>query len=95
MSMQYQLMNPPVQNAMGAHLHTPPSVFQHMMGQQNAPQEAEQWMQMPQVPQLSMPWSVPSLQQPDVVRFTGEKVSPKGFPLHQKRKLEMPDLIET
>ena len=90
-------MNPPVQNAMGgAQLHTPQSVFQHMMGQQqNAPQGAGQWMQVPQVPQLSMPWSIPSLQQPDLVRFTGESAQPKTLTLHQKRKLEMPDLVDT
>ncbi|XP_033211536.1 uncharacterized protein LOC117169320 isoform X2 [Belonocnema kinseyi] len=90
-------MNPPVQNVMGgAQLHTPQSIFQHMMGQQqNAPQEAGQWMQIPQVPQLSMPWSIPSLQQPDLVRFTGERSQPKVLNLHQKRKLEMPDLVDT
>ncbi|XP_043482236.1 uncharacterized protein LOC122511193 isoform X1 [Leptopilina heterotoma] len=79
----------------GAHLHTPQSVFQHMMGQQNVPQEPEQWLQVPQIPQPSMPWSIPALQQPDLVRFTGESPQPKGFFLHQKRKLVMPDLVDT
>ncbi|XP_051154855.1 putative uncharacterized protein DDB_G0291786 isoform X2 [Leptopilina boulardi] len=80
----------------GAHLHTPQSVFKHMIGQQNVPQEPEQWLQVPQIPQPSMPWSIPALQQPDLVRFTGENPQSKApLFLHQKRKLEMPDLVDT
>ncbi|XP_050595832.1 rho GTPase-activating protein gacM-like isoform X1 [Bombus affinis] len=80
-------------NAMGGtNLHTPSSIFQHMMNQQNTSQQPETWMQIPQVPPMSIPWSVPSLQQPELVRFTGgpsfESI------LHQKRKLETCDLLD-
>ncbi|KOX69549.1 hypothetical protein WN51_05103 [Melipona quadrifasciata] len=94
LSMQYQIYSPtPVQNAMGgANLHTPPSIFQHMMGQQNTSQQSGTWMQMPQVPPMSIPWSVPSFQQSELVRFTG---GPSFEPvLHQKRKLEACDLLD-
>ncbi|CAK9823419.1 hypothetical protein ANTRET_LOCUS1769, partial [Anthophora retusa] len=81
-------------NAMGgSNLHTPPSIFQHMMGQQSTSQQSGPWMQMPQVPPISIPWSVPSLQQTELVRFTG---GPSFEPvIHQKRKLEGPDLLDT
>ncbi|CAK9811912.1 hypothetical protein ANTPLA_LOCUS7214, partial [Anthophora plagiata] len=81
-------------NAMGgSNLHTPPSIFQHMMGQQSTSQQPGPWMQMPQVPPISIPWSVPSLQQTQLVRFTG---GPSFEPvIHQKRKLEAPDLLDT
>lgn len=90
-------------NAMGGtNLHTPQSIFQHLMGQQNAPQQPGPWMQMPPVapvppvppvPPMSIPWSVPSLQQSELVRFTGtQSFEPV---LHQKRKLEAPDLLDT
>ncbi|XP_046734637.1 putative uncharacterized protein DDB_G0289963 isoform X4 [Diprion similis] len=73
------------------------SVFQHMMGQQNSPQQGGPWLQMPQVPALSMPWSVPALQQPDLIRFTGERSQPAygTMSLHQKRKLSTPDITDT
>lgn len=77
----------------GTHLHTPPSIFQHMMAQQNTSQQVGSWSQIPQVPPLSIPWSVPALQQPELIRFTGEQnFAPT---LHQKRKLETPDLLDT
>ncbi|KAK1130517.1 hypothetical protein K0M31_018644 [Melipona bicolor] len=76
----------------GANLHTPPSIFQHMMGQQNTSQQSGTWMQMPQVPPMSIPWSVSSFQQSELVRFTG---GPSFEPvLHQKRKLEACDLLD-
>lgn len=87
-----------VQSAMGGtHLHVPQTIFQHTMSPQNINQQNEsQWLRMPQVPPMSMPWSVPSFQQPDLVRFTGEK-SPQPFEVlvHQKRKLETPDIVNT
>ncbi|XP_053981287.1 uncharacterized protein LOC128877788 isoform X2 [Hylaeus volcanicus] len=91
--MEHKMHSPPVQNTMGGvNLHTPPSIFQHMMGQQNVPQQSPLWMQMPQVPPMSMPWSVSSLHQQELVRFTGE---PSFKPIiHQKRKLETPDLLD-
>ncbi|XP_012541737.1 rho GTPase-activating protein gacHH isoform X2 [Monomorium pharaonis] len=77
----------------GAHLCTPQSVFQQMMNQQNSQQQQiGPWMQMPQVPPISIPWSVPGLQQSELVRFTGETSS--GPVLHQKRKLEAPDIVD-
>ncbi|XP_020707521.2 probable serine/threonine-protein kinase cdc7 isoform X2 [Athalia rosae] len=81
----------------GANLHTPQSVFQHMMGQQNSPQQGGPWLQMPQVPTLSMPWSIPALQQPDLIRFTGERSQPAYgvTTLHHKRKLNTPDIADT
>lgn len=92
LSMQYEMYSPSVQNAMGGtNLHTPPSIFQHMMGQQNVSQHA-MWMQMPQVPPISIPWSVSSLHEQQLVRFTGG-TSCKPI-LHQKRKLEGPDLSD-
>ncbi|KAL6257975.1 hypothetical protein P5V15_011571 [Pogonomyrmex californicus] len=78
----------------GTHLCTPQSIFQQMMNQQN-PQQQQQvgpWMQIPQVPPITMPWSVPALQQSELVRFTGETSS--GPILHQKRKLEAPDVVD-
>ncbi|XP_032662846.1 uncharacterized protein LOC116840349 isoform X3 [Odontomachus brunneus] len=81
-------------NAMGgAYVRTPQSIFQHMMSQQNTQQQqVGQWMQMPQVPPISIPWSVPALQQPEVIRFTGE--TSYGPIVHQKRKLEMLDCVD-
>ncbi|XP_026672132.1 rho GTPase-activating protein gacM-like isoform X2 [Ceratina calcarata] len=73
----------------GTNLHTPPSIFQYMVGQQSTSQQPPgQWMQMPQVPPMSIPWSVPSLQQQEVVKFQ------ESF-LHQKRKLDTSDLMDT
>ncbi|XP_019698610.1 uncharacterized protein LOC105186752 isoform X3 [Harpegnathos saltator] len=77
----------------GAYVRTPQSIFQHMMSQQNTQQQqAGQWMQMPQVPPISIPWSIPALQQPEVIRFTGE--TSYGPIVHQKRKLEVLDRID-
>ncbi|KAL0105716.1 hypothetical protein PUN28_015882 [Cardiocondyla obscurior] len=77
----------------GAYLCTPQSIFQQMMNQQNPQQQqVGPWMQTPQVPPISIPWSVPGLQQSEIVRFTGETSS--GPILHQKRKLETPDIID-
>ena len=90
---QYQVIHQPAQNAIGGtHLHTPQSIFQHMMGQQNVPHQSGPWPQMPKVPPMMMPWSIPSLQQSQLVRFTGERLQPTDTkPLHVKRKLEVPD----
>ncbi|KAL2726537.1 serine/threonine-protein kinase -like [Vespula squamosa] len=80
-------------NAMGGtHLHTPPSIFQHMIIQQGTSQQVGSWTQMPQVLPLSIPWSVPSVQQSELIRFTGEQNVTSN--LHQKRKLETPDLLD-
>nr|XP_031831896.1 anaphase-promoting complex subunit 1-like isoform X2 [Nomia melanderi] len=57
------------------------------------PQQPSPWMQMPQVPPMSIPWSVPSLQQSKLVRFTGG--SNLELVLHQKRKLEVSDIVDT
>lgn len=94
MPSQFQVINPPVQNPMGgAHLFTPQSIFQHMMGQHNMPHEPGSWTQIPQVPPMYMPWRVPSLQQSQLVRFTGEQQSSTCGPIiHQKRKLDIPDV---
>ncbi|XP_012280462.1 uncharacterized protein LOC105699759 isoform X2 [Orussus abietinus] len=79
----------------GAHLHTPQSIFQHMMIQQNNAQQTSPWLQVPQVPPLSMPWSIPAFEQPDLIRFTGERSQPHFGPqLHQKRKLDTPDIAD-
>lgn len=77
----------------GAHLCTPQSIFQQMMNQHN-PQQQQigPWLQTPQVPPISIPWSVPALQQSELVRFTGETSS--GPIVHQKRKLEAPDVVD-
>lgn len=93
---QYQVAHPPVQNAMSeGHLHTPQSIFQHMMGHQNTPHQTGSWPQMPQVPPMMMPWSVPSLQQSQLVRFTGEKLESNfGKPPGVKRKIDVPDITE-
>ncbi|XP_076294088.1 uncharacterized protein LOC143215662 [Lasioglossum baleicum] len=77
----------------GANLHTPPSIFQHMMGQQSMSQQPGPWMHMPQVPPMSMPWSMHSLQQPKLVRFTGGTTFEPI--LHQKRKLALSDIVDT
>ncbi|XP_020296855.1 uncharacterized protein LOC109861567 isoform X3 [Pseudomyrmex gracilis] len=70
------------------------SNFQQIMGQQNAQQQqVEPWMQTPQVPPITIPWSVSEAHQTEVIRFTGETSS--GPIVHQKRKLDMPDLIDT
>lgn len=75
----------------GTHLHTPQSIFQHTMSQFNGHPEDAPWMQVPHIPQMTMPWSLPIFQQPDVVRFTGEKPKVPCEPiLHQKRKLDLP-----
>lgn len=77
----------------GAHLCTPQSIFQQMMNQQNPQQQqVGSWMQMPQIPPISIPWSVPALQQQELIRFTGETSS--GPILHQKRKLEATDVVD-
>ncbi|XP_025993201.1 uncharacterized protein LOC105197876 isoform X2 [Solenopsis invicta] len=77
----------------GAHLCTPQSIFQQIMNQQNPQQQQNgPWLQTPQVPPISIPWSVPALQQSELVRFTGETSS--GPILHQKRKLEAPDVVD-
>ncbi|XP_031782349.1 probable WRKY transcription factor protein 1 isoform X1 [Nasonia vitripennis] len=98
MSTQFYSVPSAVQNAMGGtHLHTPQSIFQHTMSHQSTtPQNESQWLRMPQVPPMSMPWSIPSFQQPDLVRFTGERpLQPFGPLVHQKRKLETPDVVDT
>ncbi|XP_033332717.1 uncharacterized protein LOC117224122 isoform X2 [Megalopta genalis] len=77
----------------GANLHTPPSIFQHMMSQQSVSQQPGPWMHLPQVPPMSMPWSMSSLQQPKLVRFTGGTTFEPI--LHQKRKLELSDIVDT
>lgn len=77
----------------GANLRTPPSIFQHMMSQQNVSQQPGPWMHLPQVPPMSMPWSMSSLQQPKLVRFTGGTTFEPI--LHQKRKLELSDIVDT
>ncbi|XP_043502644.1 peroxisomal biogenesis factor 6-like isoform X2 [Polistes fuscatus] len=76
----------------GTHLHTPPSIFQHMIIQQGTSQQVGSWTQMPQVLPLSISWSVPSVQQSELIRFTGEQNVSSN--LHQKRKLETPDLLD-
>ncbi|CAL1673040.1 unnamed protein product [Lasius platythorax] len=64
-----------------------------MMNQQNSQQQqVGSWMQMPQVPPITIPWSVPALQQQELIRFTGETSS--GPIIHQKRKLETSDVID-
>ncbi|XP_072750826.1 uncharacterized protein [Anoplolepis gracilipes] len=69
------------------------SMFQQMMNQQNPQQQqVGSWMQMPQVPPITIPWSVPALQQQELIRFTGETSS--GPIVHQKRKLEAPDIVD-
>ena len=79
----------------GSHLHTPQSIFQHTMNQQvNKPPNESSWLHVPNVPPMTMPWSMPSLQQPDLVKFTGEKpLFPSGPVVHQKRKLDTPDIV--
>ncbi|XP_076761785.1 uncharacterized protein LOC143429852 isoform X2 [Xylocopa sonorina] len=75
-------------NAMGgANLHTPPSIFQYMTGQQTTSQQPDQWMQMPQVPPMSIPWSTPSLQQPELIKL-------ESFLHQKKRKLAATDLLD-
>ncbi|XP_070150108.1 rho GTPase-activating protein gacM isoform X2 [Polyergus mexicanus] len=64
-----------------------------MMDQQNPQQrQVGSWMQMPQVPPITIPWSVPALQQQELIRFTGETSS--GPILYQKRKLEASDVLD-
>ncbi|XP_034946096.1 putative uncharacterized protein DDB_G0292292 [Chelonus insularis] len=93
---QFQVMNSPTQNPIaGTHLHTPSSIFNHMMAQQNIPHEPGSWNQMPQVPPMYMPWSVPNLQPAQLMRFTGEKPPVYPPPLHHKRKIEVPDIPDT
>ncbi|XP_020296853.1 uncharacterized protein LOC109861567 isoform X1 [Pseudomyrmex gracilis] len=78
----------------GTHFYSSQSNFQQIMGQQNAQQQqVEPWMQTPQVPPITIPWSVSEAHQTEVIRFTGETSS--GPIVHQKRKLDMPDLIDT
>ncbi|XP_057319880.1 ras-related protein RabX-like [Microplitis mediator] len=96
MPTQFQMIHPPAQNQMpGPHMHTPPSIFEHMMGQQNPPHEPGAWSQMPQIPPMYMPWSIPSMQQSQMMRFTGEKDSFAPASVHQKRKLDIPDVPDT
>ncbi|KAG7203863.1 hypothetical protein KM043_017917 [Ampulex compressa] len=81
-------------NAMGGtNLHVPQSIFQHMIGQQGTSQQPGPWLQVPQVPPPSIPWSVPSLQQAELVRFTG-KPRIDSF-LRRKRRREPPELLDT
>ncbi|XP_078037749.1 uncharacterized protein LOC144470453 [Augochlora pura] len=77
----------------GANLRTPPSIFQHMINQQSVSQQPGPWMHLPQVHPMSMPWSMSSLQQPKLVRFTGGTTFEPI--LHQKRKLELSDIVDT
>ena len=80
----------------GTHYQTPQTIFQHMMGGQQHAQDNSQWMQMPQVPPISMPWSsLPS--NPSNIIYFGEDRQPvsNGFRFHQKRKLDTVDLMET
>ena len=52
----------------GTYFHIPQSIFQHSMNQQINKQPGHApWLQVPTVPPMSMPWSIPSLQQPDLV----------------------------
>ncbi|XP_063988282.1 uncharacterized protein LOC135168227 isoform X2 [Diachasmimorpha longicaudata] len=91
---QYQVISPSTQTIIGGgHLHTPPSIFQHMMGQHNPEHQPGSWDQVPQVPPMYMPWSVPSLQQSRLVTFTGEQQQQTCGPMvHQKRKLDITDV---
>lgn len=77
----------------GVHLHVPQSIFQHMMNQQK-PQSPQvgSWMQMSQMPPISIPLSIPILQQSETMRFTRE-TNYRPI-LHQKRKLETLDHID-
>ncbi|KAJ8679082.1 hypothetical protein QAD02_014869 [Eretmocerus hayati] len=80
----------------GTNLHTPQSIFQPVINHQTGQQRQAPWLTMPQIPPMSMPWSIPSLQQPDLVRFTGEGTFHSCAPfLHHKRKLDGPDITDT
>jgi hypothetical protein len=61
------------------------------MGSQNPqqPQQVEPWMQTLQIPcpTISIPWSVSSSQQSELITFTGRPNYKPVF--HHKRKLEM------
>lgn len=98
MPTQFQFVHPPVQNTMGgSHLHAPQSIFQHLMGQTNSQNQPGNWEQVPQVPPMYMPWSVPNLQQSQLVRFTGEsqqqqQPSTVVTNIHQKRKMDTLEL---
>lgn len=73
----------------GAYVRTPPSIFKHMLDQQNTnPPSIGSWMQLPQVPPITAPWNVSTSQQPETVRFTTESnyTSTNPMQLHQKRK---------
>lgn len=98
MPTQFQVAHAPVQGTMGGgtHLHAPQSIFQHLMGQSNPQNQPGNWGQTPQIPQMYMPWSVPNLQQSQLVKFTGEKqqLTPAVTNIHQKRKLDFPDATE-
>lgn len=92
----YSVPSYPAQNVMGGgHLHTPQSIFEYTMSHPAQNQQSEApWFRMPTtVPPMTMPWSMPSHQQPDLIRFTGEK-QPLGPIIHQKRKLETPDIVD-
>lgn len=73
----------------GGNLHRPQSIFNHIVGHQpNGPGQEQvpvgPWPQEPQVPPMSMPWSIPIPQQPEVMRFLGEYAMNKPF--QRKRK---------
>ncbi|KAK0167635.1 hypothetical protein PV327_005006 [Microctonus hyperodae] len=77
----------------GAHFHTPQSVFQHMIGQQNTLHESSTWTQVPPVPSTCASWSITNFPQPHLVRFTGEnKLASCNPVIHQKRKLDVTDI---
>lgn len=81
----------------GTHLHTPQSVFQHTMSHHQNNNFQNPWLNMPQVPVMSMPWALPASQTPDLVHFTGQQTScepvcDRSFK-NYKRKLETPDLV--
>ena len=92
-----------VHNVMvGQNIPMTQSIFQPNMSNHNTSQNEASWLKMPQtppmsvphVPPMSMPWSI-SRQQPDLVRFTGEKPQQSCETLvHQKRKLEAPDVVD-
>ncbi|XP_066594577.1 probable myosin light chain kinase DDB_G0279831 [Prorops nasuta] len=79
----------------GTNLHTPPSIFRHMMGQHSSQEQENPWMQLPQVPAMTMPWSIPSIHKPELIRFQAERpTTSSAYMRCIKRKLEAPDLYE-
>ncbi|XP_014238141.2 uncharacterized protein LOC106659901, partial [Trichogramma pretiosum] len=87
-------------NAMGGsnlNPHTPQSIFQPTINHTGTGFRNEnQWLRMPYVPPMTMPWTVPTQPHPDLVRFTGEQPSDafQTYVPHQKRKLEAPDILD-